>query len=83
MGAIPEGTYQEYFGKEHNLFRKSIREFVKKEITPNVIEWEEAGEFSRELYNKMADLGYLGIEIPEEFGGAGGDVFMTIVLLKK
>ncbi len=79
MGTLLEGTYQEYFGKEHNLFRKAIREFVKKEITPNVVEWEEAGEFPRELYTKMADLGYVGIQIPEEFGGGGGDVFMTIV----
>ena len=34
-----------YFGKEHNLVRKSIREFVKKEIIPNIDEWEENGEF--------------------------------------
>lgn len=70
---------QEYFGKEHDLFRKALREFVKKEITPNVFEWEEKGEFPRELYKQMADLGYLGVGIPEHLGGAGGDVFTTIV----
>ena len=41
-----------YFGKEHNLVRKSIREFVKKEIIPNIDEWEENGEFPKELYKK-------------------------------
>ncbi|MBU0996017.1 MAG: acyl-CoA dehydrogenase family protein [Proteobacteria bacterium] len=79
VGASTSNTYQEYFGKEHQLFRKALREFVKKEITPNVTEWEEAGEYPRKLYEKMADLGYLGVGIPENLGGAGGDVFTAIV----
>lgn len=70
---------QEYFGKEHNLFRNAIREFVKKEITPNINEWEEACEFPRELYDKMAALGFLGVGYPEEWGGTSGDIFLKIV----
>ncbi len=69
---------QEYFGKEHNLLRKAVREFVKKEIIPNIDEWEEAGEFPKVLYHKMADLGFLGIGYPEELGGTPGDNFLKI-----
>lgn len=70
---------QEYFGKEHNLLRKAIRELVKKEIIPYINEWEEAGEFPIELYKKTADLGFLGIGFPEELGGTPGDNFLKIV----
>ena len=69
----------EYFGKEHQLLRKAVREFVKKEILPNINEWEEAGEFPRDLYHKMADLGFLGIGYAEELGGTPGDLFLKIV----
>ncbi len=69
---------QEYFGKEHNLIRKATRDFVKKEILPNINEWEEAGEYPRDLYLKMADLDFLGIGYPEEVGGTPGDAFMKI-----
>ncbi|MBU0994579.1 MAG: acyl-CoA dehydrogenase family protein [Proteobacteria bacterium] len=79
IGASTSNTCQEYFGKEHQLFRKALREFVKKEITPHVAEWEEAGGYPVDIYKKMADLGYLGIGMPEELGGAEGDVFTAIV----
>ena len=72
-------TFQQYFNKEHQLLRQALREFVKKEITPFVEEWEAAGTFPRELYKKTADLGFLGIGFPDSIGGSGGDVFSTIV----
>lgn len=72
-------SYQQYFNKEHEMLRKALREFVKKEITPFVNEWEAAGEFPRELYKKTGDLGFLGIGFPDEMGGSGGDVFTTVV----
>ena len=77
------GPYQEYFGREHDMLRKALREFVKKEIVPNVDEWEEAGEFPREIYKKVADLGFLGVGMPEEVGGSGGDGFMGLVVAEE
>jgi acyl-CoA dehydrogenase len=71
-------SLQEYFGKEHQLLRKAVREFVKKEITPNINDWEEEGIFPRDLYRQMADLGFLGIGYPEEIGGISGDLFLKI-----
>jgi len=70
--------FQEYFGRAHEMVRRSIREFVKKEIVPYVDEWEELGEFPRELYKKAGDVGLLGIGYPEELGGTPGDIFFQI-----
>lgn len=72
--------YQEYFGKEHKLLRDAARDFVKKEIISNIDEWEEKGEFPRELYQKSGNLGFLGIGFPEELGGTPGDIFLSIVM---
>ncbi|MDY0222853.1 MAG: acyl-CoA dehydrogenase family protein [Desulfobacterium sp.] len=74
-----KGEYQKYFTKEHDLVRKSMREFIKKEVIPNINEWEENGEFPKEMYQKAGALGFLGIGYPEECGGTPGDVFMKIV----
>ena len=73
-----QSTLQQYFGKAHDLVRKSVRDFVKKEILPFVDEWEEAGEFPRELYAKAADVGILGIGYPEAVGGTPGDIFFKV-----
>jgi acyl-CoA dehydrogenase len=61
------------FSEEHESLRESIRSFVEREIRPFVREWEEAEEFPRELYNRMGELGFLGLKYPEEYGGQGGD----------
>lgn len=69
----------EYFNETHRMVRESTRKFVEKEILPYIDEWEEAGEFPRELYTKAADVGLLGIGHPEAYGGAGEtDVFLKV-----
>lgn len=73
-----KATYQQYFSKAHDMVRRSIKEFVDKEIRPHVDEWEEQGEFPRELYRKAAEVGILGIGYPEEYGGTPGDIFFKI-----
>ena len=73
-------SYQQYFTKDHDLLRKAVRDFVKKEITPFVDEWEEAGDYPRELHKKIADLGYNGVGYPSEYGGSDGDQFEGIVV---
>lgn len=75
-----ERSYQQYFSKQHDLLRRSVREFVRKEIAPKVNEWEEAGGFPRELFKKVAQLGYSTTSYPEELGGGGGDLFEEIVV---
>src|SRR4029453_8382749 len=56
---------------EQQLLRRSVREFAETEIRPHVREWDEQQHFPRELVPKMAALGLLGIQFPEQYGGAG------------
>lgn len=68
-----------YFNETHDQVRMTVRKFVEREILPFIDEWEEAGEFPRDLYRKAAEAGISGIGYPEEFGGTGIDVFMKVV----
>jgi acyl-CoA dehydrogenase len=73
-----KATYQEYFGPAHNMVRRSVKEFVDKEIVPHIDDWEELNEFPRGLYKKAGEVGILGIGYPEEYGGTPGDIFFQI-----
>jgi len=55
---------------EQKLLRKTVREFAETEIRPHVREWDETQHFPAELMPKLASLGLLGIQLPEEYGGA-------------
>lgn len=69
-----------FFTDEHEAFRAVVRRFVSKEIEPFASEWDEAGEFPRDLYRKAAAIGLLGLGFPEAFGGTPADQFMRIVV---
>jgi len=56
---------------EQQLLRKSVREFSETELRPHVMEWDEAQHFPKELLPKLAELGLLGIQFQEQYGGAG------------
>ena len=63
-----------YYSDAHHDFRRSVRQFVEREITPFVNDWDEAGTFPRELYRKAADVGLIGVGYPEEYGGTPADL---------
>jgi citronellyl-CoA dehydrogenase len=68
------------FTDQHNEIRRTVRQFVEKEVNPYVNEWEEAGIFpAHELFKKAGDLGLLGIHKPEEYGGLGLDYSYAMV----
>jgi citronellyl-CoA dehydrogenase len=71
------------FTPEHDLFRHNLRAFVERELAPHALEWDEAGIFPREVFGKMAELGALGINYPEEVGGSGGDYWYVAVLAEE
>jgi alkylation response protein AidB-like acyl-CoA dehydrogenase len=71
------------FNEDHDLLRESLRRFVEKEMRPHADDWEEAGEFPLDLYKKMGELGYLGMSLPEELGGAGDDFLNSIVMAEE
>ncbi|EME15668.1 acyl-CoA dehydrogenase family protein [Rhodococcus triatomae] len=59
------------FNEDHEAYRKTIRDFIEKEVVPHHHEWEEMGHPPREFYNKLGELGVLGVQVPEEYGGGG------------
>ena len=59
------------FNEEQKILKKMVRDFAEKEIKPHVMEWDEAQIFPKDLFHKMGELGFLGVVIPEEYGGAG------------
>lgn len=59
------------FTEDHESFRKTICDFIAKEVAPVYHDWEKQGHPPREFYNRLGELGVLGIEAPEEFGGGG------------
>jgi citronellyl-CoA dehydrogenase len=68
------------FTQEHEELRRTVKNFVDKEINPHVEEWEKDGRFPmREIFKKAGDLGLLGISKPEKFGGMGLDYSYSIV----
>jgi alkylation response protein AidB-like acyl-CoA dehydrogenase len=71
------------FSEEQQLFRRSVAEFVDKEIVPIAAKIDEEGQFPTELFQKVGKLGYFGVRYPEEYGGAGGDEVMFTLLCEE
>src|SRR6058998_3015271 len=67
------------FTDEHEQLRDSIRRFVIKELQPHADEWEET-TFPDWVFERMGELGFLGLDKPEQYGGQGGDYFSAMVL---
>jgi acyl-CoA dehydrogenase len=68
-----------YFTPEHEQFRASLRAFIAREITPFVNEWDEAQTFPRALYQRAAEVGVLGLNYPEVYGGTPADLFYQLI----
>jgi citronellyl-CoA dehydrogenase len=73
-----------YFTREHDQVRRAVRDFVKKEINPNVDQWEEDGIAPlKDIFKKMGDLGFLGIRYDPKYGGQGLDYWYDTVFLEE
>jgi alkylation response protein AidB-like acyl-CoA dehydrogenase len=70
------------FTEEHERLRESIRRFVAKELAPHAEEWEET-TFPDSVIQRMGELGFLGLSVPEEYGGQGGDYYANLVLAEE
>jgi alkylation response protein AidB-like acyl-CoA dehydrogenase len=69
-----------FLTEEHRMFRDTVRKFAKQEIEPLIEEAEREQRFPKQLIAKARDAGFLGLSIPEEYGGAGGDMLMVSIL---
>jgi len=72
-----------YFTEEHQLFRKSLQDFLQKEVVPHIDKWEKTGTIERFIWKKFGDMGFFGIAYPEAYGGLGLDLFYTVILLEE
>jgi alkylation response protein AidB-like acyl-CoA dehydrogenase len=70
------------FTDEHEQLRESIRSFAIKELAPHAEEWEET-TFPDSVFKRMGELGFLGLDKPEEYGGQGGDYYTSLVLAEE
>lgn len=72
-----------YFTEEHLLFRKSLQDFLQKEVVPHIETWEKTGLIDRFIWKKMGDMGFFGINYPAAYGGLNLDFFYSVVLLEE
>jgi len=70
------------FTDEHEQLRESIRTFAIKELAPHAEEWEET-TFPDSVFRRMGELGFLGLDKPEQYGGQGGDYYSSLVLAEE
>jgi alkylation response protein AidB-like acyl-CoA dehydrogenase len=71
------------FTEEQEMIRDAARDFAQKEIVPIAAEFDASGEFPIETMRKMGELGLMGIEVPEQYGGSGMDTISYVLALKE
>lgn len=72
-----------FFTEDHEMFRASLKDFLQKEAAPHIDRWEEAGKIDREFWKKFGEMGYFGLNYPEEYGGSGLDFFYNVVMIEE
>jgi len=66
---------------EHDMLQQAVRDFAQKEIVPIAEEFDDSGEFPSDTVRKMGEMGLMGIEVPEEYGGAGMDTLAYVLAM--
>jgi alkylation response protein AidB-like acyl-CoA dehydrogenase len=69
--------------EEHLMIQQAARDFAEKEIAPIAAEFDESGEFPHDTIKKMGALGFMGIEVPEDYGGAGMDTIAYVLAMEE
>jgi len=68
---------------ENKMFRDEVRRFARREIEPHVKAWEKEGKYPDEYYRQLADMGFLGLLVPEEYSGEGGSMIDLAILCEE
>ena len=71
------------FSEEHQIYRKTVKDFVAREVTPHIEEWNETGDTPRALWKRMGGLGFLGAYLPEQYGGYEADFLAGVILTEE
>ena len=72
-----------HFTEEHNIFRQGLRDFLNKEVVPFIDKWEEEGRIPKEIFTKLGEMGYLGLNFSEEYGGMDVDFFFAVIFIEE
>lgn len=72
-----------FLSEEEQFFRSTVRKFAREEVAPWVHDMDEAGVFRKDLIDQFFHLGFMGIEIPEEYGGQGGTFFQCVLAVEE
>lgn len=75
---------EKFLEEEHIMWRDTVRQFIKKELAPYEPQWEKDGQVSRDAWLKAGEIGILGIDIPEEYGGLGlNDYRYNVIVMEE
>ncbi len=72
-----------YFTEEHEMFRKSFKDFLRVEVVPHIEKWEKTGTIERFIWKKFGEMGFFGLTYPEAYGGLNLDLFYTVIFLEE
>ncbi len=81
--AIPMPRPSLYFTADHELFRQSVRQFIEREVVPHTDEWESQRRIPQAVFQRMGELGYLGLPFAEAVGGVNADFWYSVVFLEE
>lgn len=76
-------SYSPFLTEEHEMIRDAARDFAQKEIAPIAEEFDHSGDFPLATIKKMGQMGFMGVEVPEEYGGAGMDTLAYVLALEE
>src|ERR1700756_3329778 len=85
IATIPENTPTALtaLSEEEKLFQATVRRFAREQIAPHVREMDETAVFRKDILRQFFELGLMGIEIPEEYGGQGGSFFQCVLAVEE
>ena len=69
--------------EDHEQFRRSVRDYVERQLKPHADQWEAEKGFPREVFTELGELGYLGIRYPEQYGGSNLDYWYTVIFCEE
>ncbi|MFT6210015.1 MAG: alkylation response protein AidB-like acyl-CoA dehydrogenase/putative sterol carrier protein [Bacteroidia bacterium] len=71
------------FTEEHKIFRQGLRDFLDREVMPNIDQWEEEQRMPKDLWPKFGEMGYFGLNYPEKYGGMDADFMYSVIFMEE
>jgi len=72
-----------YFTEEHELFRQGLKDFLQREVIPNIDKWEDEQRIPKEIWKKFGEMGYMGLNYSTEYGGEAADFWYSVIFCEE